>query len=72
VRVVRVPYRDFPGGMRWITRFNARFAVDKSAYDGRFTSRLGRGYCTYAGGRPWMEYTFLDVSDRKHHTALSV
>jgi hypothetical protein len=56
MRVVKVPWKL---DAKWLTRFNRRFNVDKGTYDGRFTSRLGRGYCT---GNPWqkMEYTFTE------------
>lgn len=58
MRTIRVPWTD-----RWLTRFNKLFAIDKSTYDGRFTSRLGNGYCT---GVPHtgMLYHFTDECEK--------
>lgn len=57
MRSITIPSND-----RWLTRFNRRFAIDKSSYDGRFTSRLGRGYCT--GSPPEMTYTFTELEPK--------
>lgn len=57
MRVVKVPWTD-----KWLTRFNRRFAVDKSSYDGHFKSRLCPGYCIDALW--YMEYTFLDAKPK--------
>ncbi len=54
VRVVRVPWND-----RWLTRFNKRFNVDKSTYDGFFKSRVGNGYCI--DGKTHMAYNFIQT-----------
>jgi hypothetical protein len=57
MRTVRVPWSD-----RWLARFNKRFGIDKSSYDGRFKSRLGPGYCT--GNPPTMFYTFSELTPK--------
>lgn len=58
MRVVTIPFTD-----RWLTRFNQRFSVDKSSYDGHFESRLGPGYCTssWKNSVMWMHYTFTTI-----------
>lgn len=64
MRTIRVRWSG-----RWLSRFNKRFAVDKSSYDGRFTSRLGRGYCTTDGGLKWMHYTFTELDPKTNVSA---
>ena len=61
MRKVLIPLKD-----GWLTRFNKRFAVDKSSYDGRFTSRLGRGECTSEMfHRGLMVYRFEELNSKE-------
>jgi hypothetical protein len=59
MRIVKVPWSS-----RCLGRFNRLFSVDKSSYDGRFTSRLGKGYCNAHQPFRFMEYTFSDLPER--------
>lgn len=54
--MVFVPWTE-----RWLSRFNRRFDIDKSSYDGRFKSRLGAGFCIAGPGLKFMEYNFVEV-----------
>jgi hypothetical protein len=50
-RIVWVPHT-----IKWITRFNKRFAIRKN-WDGTFSSRLGFGHCIYSPSG-YMGYSF--------------
>lgn len=60
MRVVFVPFTT-----RWLSRFNQLFSIDKSSYNGHFKSRLGAGYCAAAQPFRYMEYTFLEMPQKR-------